>query len=546
MKIKHKVLTVIVSFMIVSLPFITNAQSANSNAFCYTFTKYLIVGSQNDDVTNLLRVLVKEGLFDRDTAFQDGRQVLSFGDDVASSVIDFQIKYGIKKTGTVGPITRAKLNKLYGCTSKSKASTIVKPTSTPTYSTIPSSTHSSKPSNVPSAIFSKSSITVLTPTNVGGSSYFIPGDVVKFQWSSVNVIGVNKISLIPISGGNTISILNLSKNVTPLNANSYNWTVPSNITTGKYKVGISIGDIYSESSGTLSISTSIVSTPSATPVSSVQKNSITVLTPVNPKDSSSSFKVGDQFPILWSSTGIRGVRMIKLVSTTNTSNQVTILDLSSIYKLPITTDSYTWTIPSTVPAGRYNVMVQMGLNESIISATSAGEVTVTNDGMVSDDTMLNWNTYTDPLAFTYKYPATWHSSWPEGCAKVFGPKSNDYYITVCGPDYYSENTKNIVMTNEKLISSENISIGGYSAIRREILKLQTYQNRYQYNVEIVIKDIKHNYTESYKITQKTGDWTIYFNILKESEKANALVMLDKILSTFKFTNNPTATPISPK
>ncbi|MSU55066.1 MAG: DUF4214 domain-containing protein [Candidatus Taylorbacteria bacterium] len=98
-----------------------------SGSFCYTFTKNLSVGNQSVDVTNLSSLLVKEGFLDRDEVFQDGRTVLNYNENTAAAVVDFQTKYGIKKTGTVGPVTRAKLNSLYGCTTSTTPASATNP-----------------------------------------------------------------------------------------------------------------------------------------------------------------------------------------------------------------------------------------------------------------------------------------------------------------------------------------------------------------------------------------------------------------------------------
>ncbi len=84
---------------------------SSSGGFCFTFNRYLAVGfpMRETEADSLKKVLVNEGVWD---ATND---IGVFDDDVASGVIDFQAKYGIKKTGTVGPLTRAKLNALYGC-----------------------------------------------------------------------------------------------------------------------------------------------------------------------------------------------------------------------------------------------------------------------------------------------------------------------------------------------------------------------------------------------------------------------------------------------
>jgi hypothetical protein len=81
---------------------------------CYKFAYDLTVGAQSEDVTNLHRVLVQENILNADV-FQDGRTVLSFDENTAASVVKLQAKYGIRQTGYVGPLTRAKLNSMYGC-----------------------------------------------------------------------------------------------------------------------------------------------------------------------------------------------------------------------------------------------------------------------------------------------------------------------------------------------------------------------------------------------------------------------------------------------
>src|SRR3989338_8217100 len=98
--------------------------AATSGVFCHAWNRSLRIGDQNDDVTNLVRALIKENLLSADEMFQDGRTVLNFDERVASAVVAFQEKYAadILKpnnlshgTGFVGVSTRAKLNRLYGC-----------------------------------------------------------------------------------------------------------------------------------------------------------------------------------------------------------------------------------------------------------------------------------------------------------------------------------------------------------------------------------------------------------------------------------------------
>ena len=82
--------------------------TSSGDKFCFDFSRYLTVGvGGGAEVNALARVLATEGFLSGDK--------YDFNDDVAAAVVKFQIKYGITPTGTVGPLTRAKLNSLYGC-----------------------------------------------------------------------------------------------------------------------------------------------------------------------------------------------------------------------------------------------------------------------------------------------------------------------------------------------------------------------------------------------------------------------------------------------
>lgn len=99
--------------------------------WCHTFNNNLKVGDGgmdggsrspnaiDNDIIALKQALSKEGLYDLNvdepgTAGTSIKQTI-FNEELASSVVQFQAKYGIKQTGYVGPLTRAKLNALYGC-----------------------------------------------------------------------------------------------------------------------------------------------------------------------------------------------------------------------------------------------------------------------------------------------------------------------------------------------------------------------------------------------------------------------------------------------
>ncbi len=92
-------------------------------AFCHNFNRDLTVGSSGDDVSALNQALSSSGI---DTTGNNS----DFDEDNAGDVVRFQAKYGIRQTGYVGPLTRAKLNALYRCSTASFSAS-------PTYGTAP-------------------------------------------------------------------------------------------------------------------------------------------------------------------------------------------------------------------------------------------------------------------------------------------------------------------------------------------------------------------------------------------------------------------------
>ncbi|HBM45802.1 MAG: Ig domain protein group 2 domain protein [Parcubacteria group bacterium GW2011_GWF2_38_76] len=82
----------------------------------YGFAVNLAFGSKNEDVRNLQKVLNS----DLDTAValsgagSSGNETNFFGTATRVAVLKFQKKYGIAQTGFVGPLTRAKLQELFG------------------------------------------------------------------------------------------------------------------------------------------------------------------------------------------------------------------------------------------------------------------------------------------------------------------------------------------------------------------------------------------------------------------------------------------------
>jgi len=83
----------------------TSNQGQVLGAAAYNFTKALTVGVRSDEVTELQKALIAEGVLkiDAPTGY--------FGELTKAAVIAFQKARGIANTGFVGPLTRAELNK---------------------------------------------------------------------------------------------------------------------------------------------------------------------------------------------------------------------------------------------------------------------------------------------------------------------------------------------------------------------------------------------------------------------------------------------------
>lgn len=93
--------------------------SSGTQAWCHTFSTNLKKDDEGSEVRFLDIALQKEKV-GTPNSFEGQNPTLISDDGVfisgtVSAVKAFQKKYGITQTGTAGPMTRAKLNKLYGC-----------------------------------------------------------------------------------------------------------------------------------------------------------------------------------------------------------------------------------------------------------------------------------------------------------------------------------------------------------------------------------------------------------------------------------------------
>lgn len=157
--------------------------TTGGQSFCHNFNSDITVGSRGETVSALNQALSSSGI---DTTGNSS----DFNEDNASDVVRFQAKYGIRQTGYVGPLTRAKLNALYRCNNNQQPT----PQPTPPTTSAPTCALTSKPYMVMSG-----EKTALSWTSQNASYG------VWEQNSSANVLGLSTNAL-SANGSITITI----------------------------------------------------------------------------------------------------------------------------------------------------------------------------------------------------------------------------------------------------------------------------------------------------------------------------------------------------
>ena len=221
MKIRYFLVTAVLATAILCFAAV-GANAQTSLEWCHNFNKsFGYNNSGNSEVGFLHTALQKEGIsFSPDTGNKFSKE-----GGTSSAVIAFQEKYGILPlSGYVGPLTRAKLNELYGCTHK-ECDTAKKQ--------CVSATGAGKD------LCSKNSECVLPSiavTSPNGGETWQTGKEYNIKWKET-ALGNPTIKIdLTDSAGNQTNI------VSALNApsNSYQWTVPATITQGsQYKITVS-------------------------------------------------------------------------------------------------------------------------------------------------------------------------------------------------------------------------------------------------------------------------------------------------------------------
>lgn len=136
--------------------------SSSSSSFCHDFNFDLTVGSSGSDVSALNQVFTLSGM---DTSGNTS----TFTENNAADAVSFQAKYGIRQTGYVGPLTRAKLNALYGCGNSQKPASTPAPVPTPSEQTSTTNSMSVAPSISTIGFLAEHSGIVIYGTNLSSS-----------------------------------------------------------------------------------------------------------------------------------------------------------------------------------------------------------------------------------------------------------------------------------------------------------------------------------------------------------------------------------------
>ena len=134
----------------------------------------------------------------------------------------------------------------------------------------------------------------------------------------------------------------------------YSWTIPSSLTTGKYRIKIT------------SISDTTVSNMSSAFTITKVPSSVTITTP----SSLTSWSTGSSYYIYWTYAGSPGT-YVNLSLYDSTSALVTTITSSSY----LSNEDCYWTIPSTVTTGKYRIKIASTSDTTINSMSSAFTIT---------------------------------------------------------------------------------------------------------------------------------------------------------------------------
>jgi len=262
------------------------AQQGTSQTWCYTFNNVFGVGSSGgdlnsssaqkaDDIRSLRTALINSGIPGASSLSNGNTRSggISFDELYASAVVKFQAKYGINQTGYVGPITKAKLNTLYGCVTQrecvvdancpqlnaygpgpnfptnkciSGKCVIVSPTCTPNWQCYCGSPKDSNNCGIafngqmvcPQNCEKTPSITVTSPN---GGEQWAQGTTQTIRWSGGNgYVGIYlylwSTRYLDSNNGYGNPVSTISPNSIPASQGQYSWTIPVSLAPNQYYI----------------------------------------------------------------------------------------------------------------------------------------------------------------------------------------------------------------------------------------------------------------------------------------------------------------------
>jgi hypothetical protein len=185
------------------------------------------------------------------------------------------------------------------------------------------------------------SLTISTPSAINN---WIAGSSYSINWSSTGNVGAY--ARLTLYDTSSHAITTISDSIA-IFVGSYLWIIPSNVPAGKYRIRMS-----SKSD------TSIIGFSSPF---TIVGNTLSITKPAD----TSSWTTGSTYYIYWSSTGNPGT-YISLGLYDSASQPVT--TISSSYSR--SGGSYPWSIPATLPGGKYRIRISSTSDTSVNSLSS--------------------------------------------------------------------------------------------------------------------------------------------------------------------------------
>nr|QBM02635.1 hypothetical protein [uncultured archaeon] len=367
----------------------TVAQQNTGANWCHTFNVNMgYAGSGTNEVSYLHTALQKENI----SYSPDG--INSYTQATGGAILQFQARYGILQTGYVGPLTRAKLNQLYGCFTANASSPL----------------------------------SLIYPN--GGQTLHV-GDTARITWKSIGLTSSDYVNITVYMPSDPYVNVKTITGYVPATQEYYDWNIIGyNLPSTSYPVNLRVK---------ISVRNKDISISSASDftINSITSQGLGSISLVYP-NGGQVMQVGDSSRITWTTTGLSSSDKvtISVYSPLNPNSNVKTIASS----VSATQGYYDWNIStSTLPSTSYPVSLRVKIDVSgkNISTSSASDFTI-NSGGNSDASSISL-TYPNGGQILYVGDSsriTWTS---------IGLSSSDKItISVYSPSNPNSNVKTIV------------------------------------------------------------------------------------------------------